>query len=459
MKRFTATLLLLTLLFTGCGRTEPSAQSAEYPGLLERGDFCLSLVPDEDYVLLNGETVPLALPAFEDGDCLYFPLRELLRLFGGSYRYERGSAEVKLGWYELSLTAGERGFRIDNLLKTVDADPPVERDGELYLPLSALEKLTNCRLPMPSVQEGGVLIWHELPEEREYSAAGLSLGELFVPGIGWTYLGVVGEEAGFCRHHAYRRGGITVCVGEKLNEGPDDEGIDGRILAIRVKERGIPSGRGLEVGDSALRAWRLYGRETSYPRCLTYRITDGAVSEYRVFNVRVFFSGWLDGADDPFYHRAISLPCTYMLDGLTLTAEEAEPLAETQWIEAEWAVPDTAALAREDAVVVRAAVTERVEYLQTGGCAASGTLLALDVKEVLFGDVPEGPLTAATEWSSRRMPVDAVLPLPGETCLFVLVPDGPLAGYRLALPPTAEYLPRGGKTLSPALAEFLTALS
>ena len=69
----------------------------------------------------------------------------------------------------------------------------------------------------------------------------------------------------------------------RLEEGAEDiEHMDGKICTIHAVREGVITPRGLQVGDTALRAWQLYGHD-NFASYFHYQIDGGFVSFFTFY--------------------------------------------------------------------------------------------------------------------------------------------------------------------------------
>lgn len=240
----------------------------------------------EETALVNGFPVELEDAPFVEYNVFYYPLEEMVRLCGGASTWEDGRLLIEIGIRTFSVVPGSpvvtddsgavwTNKPSDRFFTTADtrywqraAMVPILRDGTVYAPIGFDVCGEGLVLPFGS--------WTMYPEsetailsgrEPQQSFMGFTLLTEFaeVPAERRSQLTCRGVRATGIREAydevEYRGDGFSVFV-LRLAAGHEDiDGLDGKISAIVVDDPRIPTGRGLRCGDSAARAWALYGWE------------------------------------------------------------------------------------------------------------------------------------------------------------------------------------------------------
>lgn len=270
--------------------------------------FLLTLTADQTEALYDGKTVTLSSAPFIQNRAFYYPLQDVVELLGGSltqtdeciqvglfehcltYRLHQPAVEVDGTVYEMYQTRQAFDETLEKI--AVDAEyGPIEVDGKVFIP-SDLHSVYCPHIGLDVVDsypDGNMIRLGFLREEErgidqirlydDFDALPLQVRELY------PEVGVVDQmpnytivQYGTCPAQIYVM---------RLEEGAEDiERMDGKICTIHVVREGVITPRGLQVGDTALRAWQLYGHD-NFASYFHYQIDGGYVSFY-TFYTRYF---------------------------------------------------------------------------------------------------------------------------------------------------------------------------
>ncbi len=290
-----------------------NAQSANKKVNVEARNYVLSLIADNDEALLNGEAVTLPTPPFIQNDTFYIPLKAVAELLGGTYSFEGDIATIELFGSTTKYQIGSRSVIIngetyvvsgERLLfnkdetfnTTVAVDEkyvPIVSNNVVFIPVNFTARIYPINVP-----DNGIYTTCEHPESRMVILGGLENER----GINEVKLkdsyddlsasfrsqlqsaGVVGEVINYSIEE-YKNDDVEVYV-MRINKPYDDiEDMDGKVCAIRES---FSSGnrystpRGLKTGDTAYRAWRLYGYE-GFTNSFSYKVEGGLVSSFTFY--------------------------------------------------------------------------------------------------------------------------------------------------------------------------------
>lgn len=284
-------VFILLVLLTACAKTSGVTVLEEYETVVEPNQFSLTLLEGRQYALLNGEKIDLtAAPVMQNGS-FYIPLQELVKLLGGSYSYADETASVCLFDHicvfrlnNAEVTADDVSYPVG---ETVDGYVPIVLNEQVYIPDKMLD-LPGCHTSIGGLgkiaayPDSGMIILGDMDFHTERRVGEIELYDTYANlsadvSAQFELVGTVGEVLNYSVVE-YRSDKMSLYVMEAKGNGEDQENMDGKICSIRVFQRGIPTARGLEVGDSPERAWQLYGSD--YVDATFAYSVNGHVEEY-----------------------------------------------------------------------------------------------------------------------------------------------------------------------------------
>ncbi len=281
-------LLACCCLLSSC-EGKSSAETLDYPGFADPSAFCLTLFPEKEAALLNGGPFQLerAPMWYQEEICL--SLREMVHIFGGTFTRDGQQFRATFLDSTFSFSADSNLYTVNGVEKEV-VPAPTQINHDLYLSVSAWNTLYSSGIPHIWECEDGMVTFSNLPIHILNEAENVGLGSCFSRTAEHVDLGVVGEEPNLYQCRAYQCGGVTAYVMETLYDSADP--YNSHVVALRVTEPSIRTSRGLQVGDTALKAWQLYGCEPTDLVHFTYTVLDGRISEYRIWYSSFFDSSW-----------------------------------------------------------------------------------------------------------------------------------------------------------------------
>lgn len=273
--------------------------------LLQAHNYVLNLMADNDEALLNGNPVTLPTSPFVQNGTFYIPLEAVTKLLGGTYSFEDNIATIILFGNTTKYQIGSRSIIANGKTYVVsgsreffgekNSDTPIAVD-EKYVPV-----VSNGTVFIPADFDGhypynginaGV---RQYPESRMVILGGFenergineiklkdSYDDLPVSFRSQLqYIGVVGEVINYSIEE-YKNDDLNLYV-MRINKPYDDvEGMNGKVCAIKVLRNRYSTPRGLKTGDSAYRAWRLYGYE-GFTSSFFYKVDSGTVSSFTFY--------------------------------------------------------------------------------------------------------------------------------------------------------------------------------
>lgn len=280
--------------------------------------YGVSIWADNDEALVDGEPVKMRGTPFVQDEIFYFPLQDITEFLGGIYSYDDGVASVKaLGYMtqyhigtkkitvdgvDYQVSGEHRLFREDHAYQTAgDSFVPLIKDGVVYLPLDyKLERMsstvkTDTVMMYPQTNMVTFSGWME-----EEGAAGFYLQDNYdqLPQslrATMRCAGIVADKIDdYYNVVEYENNGLQVRVLRKPDAAEDVWGADGMISEVCITGTKYATPRGLKCGDTAERAWNLYGFE--YPERFSFEIEDGVISRigfhtrYNTFGFKKVYS-------------------------------------------------------------------------------------------------------------------------------------------------------------------------
>lgn len=252
---------------------------------------------------VNGTKVELQGVPFVKDDVFYYPLQDLVELYGDSYELDGDRVTIDagdMGTYTFTVgsttVTAQDGTVWDNSHQQryfLEMQPqyrkesvrkPILLNGVLYAPLSFL--LAHRDGPQylkhgSQYVDSGFVIFNGKENQNgflgyeiltEFDALPAEKRESLV------CLGIKGEARDYYHEVEYRGDGYSVFV-LRLKPGEiDAEQLNGLISAIIVDDPKYMTKRGLRVGDSAERAWELYGSGMSTQ--FGYELEHGKISRF-----------------------------------------------------------------------------------------------------------------------------------------------------------------------------------
>lgn len=272
--------------------------------------FVITLLEGQTTAMVNGTEAQLSTAPFLQNGSFYYPLADVFQLIGGGFSQEGDTATIQLFGTTVTYTAGSpdvtvngTSYRNDHRLlrfaQTSDEETgavsPLLIDGTLFVPHDL------CPGGCPNF---GLNVTQEAPEAHmlilggyadELGTETVHLYDSFdqLPAetkARFQSQGVTGTVLNYSIE-TYSREGTEVYVMRCPDGQEDAEGMDGKVAAIRLSSGTADrTPRGLTVGDSAYRAWLLYGT-CAFSNSFYYQVEDGFVSSI-VFYTRYWGSSF-----------------------------------------------------------------------------------------------------------------------------------------------------------------------
>ena len=313
-KQYTLNLQSGVLISAGTSAIETTSQTQD--STVESGgtypEFVITLLNGSTKAVANGKDVELTAAPFIQGGSFYYPLADVAKMIGASFSQEGNTATVQISGITVEYTLGNPDVTVNGT---------TYRNNYHLLRFSEIsgEDITN-RTVAPTLVEGvffvpydlcpggcpnfGLNVVREAPESGmlilggyadEWGTTEIHLYDIFdqLPNDTKSLFqsqGVIGTVLNYSIE-AYIHQGTEVYVMRCLNGQEDIENMDGKIAAIRLSNgTQDQTPRGLAVGDTAYRAWLLYGKSGS-ANSFYYQIKDGYVDSI-VFHTRYFGSSF-----------------------------------------------------------------------------------------------------------------------------------------------------------------------
>lgn len=261
--------------------------------------YGITMYVGSDKALINGAEVALPEAPFLENEVVYFPLQFVaealgysysyrdglasIELFGHTTQYEVGSGRIIIDGTEDQVSGNHYLFREDHIYRAADETfVPIMRNDVIFLPFGFLSSEHVSFFNYFNAQqypEKNMLVFNGSATEE--GIAGFYLREKYddLPQelrSSMNYIGVVGQSRDLYDVVEYERNGLFVHV-LRLPEGEADlDGIDGVIGSVCVTKPDIPTPRGLCCGDTAERAWELYGY--AFAQSFSYDLENGVIS-------------------------------------------------------------------------------------------------------------------------------------------------------------------------------------
>ncbi len=270
--------------------------------------FAMTLLAGQTTAIVNGSEAQLSVAPFLQDGSFYYPLADVVRLIGGGFSQEGNTATIQLFGTTVKYTADSpevivngtsyrNDYRLLRFAQDSDEESsaisPLLLDGTLFVPHDL------CPGGCPNF---GLNVTREAPEAHmlilggytdELGIEGIQLYDLFdqLPDetrAPFQSQGVAGTVLNYYIE-MYSCEGTEVYVMRCSDGQKDTEGMNGRVAAIRLSGgTAYRTPRGLTVGDSAYRAWLLYGK-CAFTSSFDYQVEDGYVSTI-VFHTRYWGS-------------------------------------------------------------------------------------------------------------------------------------------------------------------------
>ncbi len=293
--------------------TKMVISNAQMENYEDENGYVLTLKANENEALLNGNAITLSAKPFIKNGILYIPLKDVTELLGGNYSFNNNVATVELFNVTTKYEVGSRSIVVNGeTYKTADYRQGFEASGEkvatddnfvpvivngiVFIP----DQFTGWQCPYNSLLSG----LREYPESKMIILGGFEQEQ----GINEVKLlslydslssdfrtkmkdnGIVSEVLNY-NITEYSTYGLEVYVMRlKDSETNDIEGMDGRVCAIKVNNPSYSTRRGLKVGDSAYRAWLLYGYD-NLSDSFFYKVRSGMIDSM-VFYTRYYGSNF-----------------------------------------------------------------------------------------------------------------------------------------------------------------------
>ncbi|NLH02029.1 MAG: copper amine oxidase N-terminal domain-containing protein [Clostridiales bacterium] len=275
---------------------------------IEEHNYVLSLIADNDEALLNGESVILPTPPFIQNGTFYIPLEAVTKLLGGTYSFENDIATIQLFGNTTKYQIGSHSIIINGETYVLSGQRyyftkegsgdyviidekyvPMVSDGIVFIPVNyeTADSPYNGINAAREYPESRMVILADFKNERGINEVKLNDSYDNLPANFRSqlhYTGIVGEVINYSIEE-YKNDDLKVYV-MRVNKPHDDvEGMDGKVCAIRenfTSGNRYSTPRGLKTGDSAYRAWRLYGYE-SFTNSFFYKVEGGIVSSFTFY--------------------------------------------------------------------------------------------------------------------------------------------------------------------------------
>lgn len=320
MKKYSLFCLaaMALLLLSACGGTEPEPpQQVSYP---MTDDYVLCLREGSTTGILSGvlrdeskiqgvEVTLSASPVVAD-DVFFFPLEDVVEILGGTCEIQGDLARVELFGDTILYQIDMPVILVNGESNEMRPERPAFREGDVAIPSElAVPRWINGVFYVAdgfyeeagggfagehAPKKGVLILNHQLWDE--ISVEGLSVAEGTVyhdlpkevkKGFQKTRT-IPGDDDVWYDMDVYERPGMELYVMNVPTEF-EEAGYagDGEICGIRVTESGIPTARGLQVGDTESRFDQLYGylnHPLNIAFHLTVEIEDGQVAWYGLDN-------------------------------------------------------------------------------------------------------------------------------------------------------------------------------
>jgi hypothetical protein len=271
-------------------------------------NYVLSLLADNNEALLNGEPLTLPTSPIIQNGTFYIPLEAVTKLLGGTYSFENNIATIELFGNTTKYQIGSRSINVNEKTYVVSGSRrffgkkdfgedvtidekyvPVVSNGTVFIPVNF--ETADC--PYNGIDaarqypESRMVILGEFKNERGINEVKLrdsydNLPANFKSQLNYT--GVVGEVINY-NIEEYKNDDVEVYVMRIKKPNNDLEDMDGKVCAIResfTSGNCYSTPRGLKTGDSAYRAWRLYGYE-GFTNSFSYKVEGGTVSSFTFY--------------------------------------------------------------------------------------------------------------------------------------------------------------------------------
>ena len=319
LKKFIAVTLCLSVVLSSCtirpGNHSKEALSQRPVSTVDTTGsdpqtFVITLLEGQTTAMVNGTEAQLSVAPFLQNGSFYYPLADVVRLIGGGFSQDGNTATIQLFGTTVKYTADDpevivngtsyrNNYRLLRFAQDSDEEsgaiPPQLLNGNLFVPHDL------CPGGCPNF---GLNVTREAPEARmlilggytdELGIEGIQLYDLFdqLPDetrAPFQSQGVAGTVLNYYIE-MYLCEGTEVYVMRCPDGQEDVEGMNGKVAAIRLSGgTAYRTPRGLTVGDTAYRAWLLYGK-CAFTSSFYYQVEDGYVSTI-VFHTRYWGSSF-----------------------------------------------------------------------------------------------------------------------------------------------------------------------
>ena len=287
LKKFIAVTLCLSVVLSSCtirpGNHSKEALSQRPVSTVDTTGsdpqtFVITLLEGQTTAMVNGTEAQLSVAPFLQNGSFYYPLADVVRLIGGGFSQDGNTATIQLFGTTVKYTADDpevivngtsyrNNYRLLRFAQDSDEEsgaiPPQLLNGTLFVPHDL------CPGGCPNF---GL---DQLPDETR--------APFQSQGVAGTVLNYYIEM--------YLCEGTEVYVMRCPDGQEDVEGMNGKVAAIRLSGgTAYRTPRGLTVGDTAYRAWLLYGK-CAFTSSFYYQVEDGYVSTI-VFHTRYWGSSF-----------------------------------------------------------------------------------------------------------------------------------------------------------------------
>lgn len=311
-KRTIACLVFLFgMLLPACAYPDATISQTQTPTMDVidiQPEFVITLLNGQTKAVVNGTDAELSSAPFIRDGSFYYPIADIAKLVGGDFSQVDNTATVQISGVTVEYTAGNpdviingtsyrNNYRLLRFSEAPNEDiigstvAPALIDGTFYVPHDL------CPGGCPIF---GLNIVQEVPEADmlilggytdEWGTQEIHLYDSFdqLPDDTKSLFQSEGKTGTVLNYsiEKYIHEGTEVYVMRCLDGQEDIENMDGKVAAIRLLASTIDqTPRGLTVGDSAYRAWLLYGN-TGSVNSFYYQVQDGFVKSI-VFCTRYF---------------------------------------------------------------------------------------------------------------------------------------------------------------------------
>lgn len=306
----------LSACSAGTGQVDPSSQkeaieetvSVVYETNIDPEQFWVTLIAGQNTALVNGGEITLSAAPLVQDNSFYIPLQDLTKLLGGSYSYEGNTATVQIFGRTCVFRIECPEIEIDGTLYKLKDQPewveafvpgttharmevandygPILLEKQVFLPNGMMTYLVGALSYMREYYESGTLIFgNAKDDERGIGPIKLFAAYESLPDTvtaQYEYTGIIRVDDSYSiLEYKNDTAAIYVIAVEEGMENIDN--MNGKVCAIHIYGSNVPTVRGLQVADSAYKAWLLYGYD-GLTNSFTYRVEAGVVVDYMFYS-------------------------------------------------------------------------------------------------------------------------------------------------------------------------------